>query len=174
MSLTILLADFPNYPAREIRKLAKQIRYLLGLQSKEGRVIAAELEELHVLRAKREAQLNDDVRMVDTRTFHPGDEPPVRLKDGDVTRTASHIPGDTQVIERIRACPVSSAIGGIDLIEAQIRMETLPDGVLADLILVCKRAKGMVHGSSFSTDKQYIEVNPTRSKPTGPDTGHAS
>jgi polyhydroxyalkanoate synthesis regulator phasin len=60
MSLQILLVKFPAYPARDVRKLARQLAYLGQINSKEAKQIADDLQELHVIKAQYEAQLNDD------------------------------------------------------------------------------------------------------------------
>ena len=61
MSLTVLLADYPAYSARKVRKLARQIRYLSGLQTKAAEDIIKDLEDYHLKQAQYEQQCNDDV-----------------------------------------------------------------------------------------------------------------
>lgn len=80
MSIIIkLLADFPNYSARKVRRLAKQISLVqhlsemltLGQETGVLKGIEADLLEFNLLQAKTEEQLNDDLA-------HPDLQPKVR------------------------------------------------------------------------------------------------
>jgi len=65
MSLITLLADFPNYSARKVRRLAKQLAALEKACDPsllpEQRGIAADLMEFNLLQARTEDRLNDDL-----------------------------------------------------------------------------------------------------------------
>ena len=69
MSIVKLLAEFPNYSARKIRRLAKQISLVqrlsemvaLGQETGALKGIEADLLEFNLLQAKTEEQLNDDL-----------------------------------------------------------------------------------------------------------------
>ena len=69
MSIIKLLADFPNYSARKVRRLAKQISLVqrlsemvaLGQETGVLKGIEADLLEFNLLQAKTEDQLNDDL-----------------------------------------------------------------------------------------------------------------
>lgn len=70
MSIITLLADFPNYSARKVRRLAKQISLVqrlsemvaLGQETGVLKGIEADLIEYNLLQAKTEERLNDDVK----------------------------------------------------------------------------------------------------------------
>jgi len=66
MSLVNLLANFPNYSARKVRRLAKQLSYLENVNSPEAKGIGQDLMEYNLLLAQTEAQLNDDVARDDS------------------------------------------------------------------------------------------------------------
>lgn len=59
MSLQTLLAQYPNFSARRIRRLATQLQFLEGLGSSEAKGIATDLMALTMQAAKTEAQLSD-------------------------------------------------------------------------------------------------------------------
>lgn len=164
MSLQILLAEYPNYPARQVRGLAKQLQYLNGVNSKEAKGIAQDLQELHLLRAQVESRLNDDVAQSDVASR--------------ATKTLTHVPNivpkivadalygegrweyvetaydDRLNVQRTMVTPVSEAIRAIDHIRSSLKED---HGISAtDDYHAIKAAKGMVHGSSFSTD--YVTV----------------
>lgn len=79
MSIIKLLADFPNYSARKVRRLAKQISLVqhlsemaaLGQETGVLKGIEADLLEFNLLQAKTEERLNDDLA-------HPDLQPKVR------------------------------------------------------------------------------------------------
>lgn len=60
MSLQLLLSQYPNYSARKVRSLAKQLQYLSVINSKEAKCIAADLQAYHLQSAQIEQQLNED------------------------------------------------------------------------------------------------------------------
>lgn len=59
MSLQTLLAQYPNFSARRIRRLAIQLQFLEKLNSPEAKGIASDLMALTMQAAKTEAQLSD-------------------------------------------------------------------------------------------------------------------
>lgn len=69
MSIIKLLSDFPNYSARKVRRLAKQISKIqqlagmvaMGEESGLLKGIEADLIEYNLLQAKTEERLNDDL-----------------------------------------------------------------------------------------------------------------
>lgn len=69
MSIIKLLADFPNYSARKVRRLAKQISLVqrlsemvaLGQETGALKGIEQDLLEFNLLQAKTEERLNDDL-----------------------------------------------------------------------------------------------------------------
>lgn len=69
MSIIKLLSDFPNYSARKVRRLAKQISLVqrlsemvaLGQETGALKGIEADLLEFNLLQAKTEERLNDDL-----------------------------------------------------------------------------------------------------------------
>lgn len=63
MSLLRLLADFPNYSARKVRRLANQLKWLEGSQDPQAKNIAADLMDYNMQSAQLEERLNDDVRV---------------------------------------------------------------------------------------------------------------
>lgn len=76
MSIVKLLAEFPNYSARKVRRLAKQISLVqrlsdmgaLGEESGLLKGIEADLTEFNLLQAKTEERLNDDLAHPVTQT----------------------------------------------------------------------------------------------------------
>src|SRR5690348_3007782 len=67
MSLQTLLVDYPNYPARRIRRLATQLAFVEQATKhvddpSVGSGIAGDLMKFNLNRAALEDQLNDDVR----------------------------------------------------------------------------------------------------------------
>lgn len=79
MSIIKLLADFPNYSARKVRRLAVQISILQSIEMPVGRGSGAlkgiedDLLEFNLLQAKAEERLNDDLAQ-------PGGVPDTRVK----------------------------------------------------------------------------------------------
>lgn len=59
MSLQTLLAQYPNFSARRIRRLAIQLQFLEKLNSPEAKGIASDLMALTMQAAKTETQLSD-------------------------------------------------------------------------------------------------------------------
>lgn len=63
MSLQKLLVEYPNFSARRVRRLAKQLAMLDKIDPvahPEAKGIAADLMEAALLSARIEAQMNDD------------------------------------------------------------------------------------------------------------------
>lgn len=129
MSLQILLAQYPNFSARKIRRLAKQLDFLQGLSSPEAKGIAADLMALTMQAAKTEAQLSDA----------PQDSP-------EKIRNVTVVPST----EVIRA--VEELVSWID--KAYVGGQR--PGELITSIEASKRAKGIVHGSSFTVQDPRI------------------
>ncbi len=63
MSLLRLLADFPNYSARKVRRLANQLKWLDQNSDPQAKNIAADLMDYNVQSAQLEERLNDDVKV---------------------------------------------------------------------------------------------------------------
>jgi hypothetical protein len=66
MSIVTLLVDFPNYSARKVRRLAKQVAFVEQVaehadEPSVAKGIAADLMEYNLLQARTESTLNDDV-----------------------------------------------------------------------------------------------------------------
>jgi hypothetical protein len=57
MSLQRLLSDFPNYSARKVRRLAKQLALLEKLDHPEAKGIASDLMEFNLQSAQLEERL---------------------------------------------------------------------------------------------------------------------
>lgn len=98
MSIITLLVDFPNYSARKVRRLAKQLSLLeelqkakeLGPETGTLKGIASDLMEFNLLQAQREDQMNDDVSKAglditpdfsDTERWYGKDRNPTDLQD---------------------------------------------------------------------------------------------
>lgn len=177
-----LLADFPNYSARRVRRLAKQLSYLEGIKSREASDIGADLLDYNLMQARTEQSLNDDVTQETPKPMDPWWgrlEDPVDLKDAinqmaemraDWVRLAEatgfktfedpeNIIGrvkqfagpDVYAIDQVRVCKVSEALRAID--DIVDRMRTLHYEIEPSLIA---RAKGIVTGDSFTTDRARV------------------
>ena len=145
MSIIKLLADFPNYSARKVRRLAKQISLVqrlseivaLGQETGVLKGIEADLLEFNLLQAKTEEQLNDDVRM------------PLVVKDSS----------EEKITDRICVTPFDQAKKVIDefkrwVIE-NVDMDHLDPASLETLEARCR---GLISGQSFYTDRTIIQA----------------
>ena len=145
MSIIKLLADFPNYSARKVRRLAKQISLVqrlsemvaLGQETGVLKGIEADLLEFNLLQAKTEEQLNDDVRM------------PLVVKDSS----------EESITDRICVTPFDQAKKVIDefkrwVIE-NVDMDHLDPASLETLEARCR---GLISGQSFYTDRTIIQA----------------
>lgn len=142
MSLLALLVDFPNYSARKVRRLAKQIAILRQVvdQVDEPSVlkgIETDLMEFNLNEAKREAQLNDDLQV-------PIE--PIRMMVEAVTT------------ERVMVVPVELARQALaDLTEfVRVHSDIILKG--SDLDVKIQRCHGIINGGSFYTDRQVIKT----------------
>lgn len=61
MSLQTLLAKYPRYSARKIRRLAQQLELLDQIVDPLTKSIADDLIEFHLMKAEEDHVLNDDV-----------------------------------------------------------------------------------------------------------------
>lgn len=141
MSLLTLLADFPNYSARKVRRLAKQIAMVQGLQKVADvgeetgilKGIESDLMEFNLLQAKTEAQLNDDVQK------------PVEA-------------GDVMTTSRISVTPTEAARKALDEMIQWVRINS-DVTVNADGFEKLKsRCHGIINGQSFYTDRTIIQA----------------
>lgn len=171
MSLQVLLAEYPNYPAREVRKLAKQLNYLSGINSKESAGISSELISLHLMRAKVEAQLNDDVPLTDLQVKQVAEKLQAKIRvpscvpeqfadklyGQDKWQYSESLDAGEFQSERICVTPHLKAIAAINRIEAAIVLEhrTVMPTPMDEAI---KSARGMVNGPSFYTDRTWVKV----------------
>lgn len=141
MSLLTLLVDFPNYSARKVRRLAKQIAMVQGLQKmadvgEESGIlkgIESDLMEYNLHQARVESQLNDDV-----------------VNPTPVT--------ENQVTERINVCPTTAARKALDEMIQWVRINS-DATVNADGFEKLKsRCHGIINGQSFYTDRSFIQA----------------
>lgn len=126
MSLLKLLADFPNYSARKVRRLANQLKWLDGSQDPQAKNIAADLMDYNMQSAQLEERLNDDVRVEETP------------------------------LERVHVCPTADALKAIQEMQDWIDMAhtgATKEGELPTSIQLSQRVKGIISGRSFYTDK---------------------
>jgi len=141
MSIIIkLLADFPNYSARKVRRLAKQISLVqhlsemltLGQETGALKGIEADLLEFNLLQAKTEERLNDDL-----------------------AQSVAKI--EESITDRICVTPFDQAKKVIDefkrwVIE-NVDMDHLDPASLETLEARCR---GLISGQSFYTDRTVI------------------
>lgn len=144
MSLLTLLVDFPNYSARKVRRLAKQIAMVQGLQKmadvgEESGIlkgIESDLMEYNLHQARVESQLNDDVSL-------PG--PAISVSEERVT-------------ERINVTPTDAARKALDEMIQWVRINS-DATVNADGFEKLKsRCHGIINGQSFYTDRSFIQA----------------
>lgn len=129
MSLLKLLADFPNYSARKVRRLANQLKWLEGSQDPQAKNIAADLMDYNMQSAQLEERLNDDVRVELTPNL---------------------------VQERVHVCPTADALKAIQEMQDWIDMAhtgAMKPGELPTSVQLSQRVKGIISGRSFYTDK---------------------
>lgn len=139
MSLLTLLVDFPNYSARKVRRLAKQIAMVQGLQKmadvgEESGIlkgIESDLMEYNLHQARVESQLNDDV---------PN---PTPVSEGQVT-------------ERINVCPTTAARRVMD--EYRNWLIQNLDITELDFDRIEAKCHGIINGQSFYTDRSFIQA----------------
>jgi hypothetical protein len=137
MSIVALLVDFPNYSARKVRRLAQQLAYLTGGTALQ-KGIAEDLMEFNLLKAKTEAQLNDDISEAAPQKV------PVKLDDERVT-------------ERICVVSVKEARRALEKMIAFANANS--DVRLSENFEeLTKSCHGIINGSSFYTDRVYIQA----------------
>lgn len=155
MSLIQLLVDFPNYSARRVRRLAKQIAFVqkagaeFAMHEEVGisKGIESDLMEFNLLQAKTEAQLNDDVSM------------PVLLQETVIVTRTKNGKGasiEEEEIHRICVTPVDAARRVID--ECRNWMFQNIDVTGLDFDAIEARCHGIINGQSFYTDKKIIQA----------------
>lgn len=142
MSLQKLLAEHPNYSARKVRRLAKQLATLEKIDliaHPDAKGIGTDLMDFHLLSAKVEDRLAD-VSQVTSNPF------PVSAEHGD------------RVTDRLSVTPVSAANKAIDVLVEWLRIHT--DATLANdaLTRVLQQARGHINGQAFTTDRTAIQA----------------
>lgn len=142
MSLLTLLVDFPNYSARKVRRLAKQIAMVQGLQKVADvgeetgilKGIESDLMEYNLHQARVESQLNDDV----------ANPTPVTEK---------------QVIESIHVCPTTAARRAVEEVMAYMRDNlAVTEPRIEALQHLQQKVNGIINGQSFYTDRSFIQA----------------
>ncbi len=183
MSIVKLLADFPNYSARRVRRLAKQLSYLEGIKSREASDIGADLLDYNLMQARTEQSLNDDVTQETPKPMDPwwrtNRTPAVSLEEAEqemvwmredwvklakaagfksfedpeniIGRVSKFCAADVYAIDQVRVCKLSEAMRAIDDLVDKLRTEG--KAVHPDLVA---RAKGIVTGDSFTTDRAHV------------------
>lgn len=141
MSLLTLLVDFPNYSARKVRRLAKQIAMVQGLQKmadvgEESGIlkgIESDLMEYNLYQARVESQLNDDA----------ANPTPVTEK---------------QVTERINVCPTTAARRALDELASWMGVNTDAPMKRDEVEKLMQKCHGIINGQSFYTDRSFIQA----------------
>lgn len=141
MSLLTLLVDFPNYSARKVRRLAKQIAMVQGLQKLADvgeetgilKGIESDLMEYNLHQARVESQLNDDV---------PN---PAPVAEGQVT-------------ERIHVCPTTAARRALNELTSWIGVNTDAPMKRDEFEKLMQKCHGIINGQSFYTDRSFIQA----------------
>lgn len=140
MSLQSLLTDFPNYSARKVRRLAKQLSLLeqIKLPVGEGsgitKGIADDLMEFNLQSARLEEQLGD---------VKAAELPPV------VEET---------VTERISVTPHDAAYKALNTLIEYVRVNSDINVKGADFEHVIAKCRGYINGQTFTTDRVRIEA----------------
>lgn len=141
MSLLTLLVDFPNYSARKVRRLAKQIAMVQELQKLADvgeetgilKGIESDLMEYNLQEAKREAQMNDDVQK------------PVKV-------------GDVMSTQHINVTPTAAARKALDEMIQWVRINSDATVNADDFEKLKSRCHGIINGQSFYTDRSFIQA----------------
>lgn len=141
MSLQTLLVDFPNYSARKIRRLAKQVALLAQAVDHVDepnliKGIETDLMEYNLIQAQKEHQLNDDLRV---------ETPPMDVED---------IEGS----ERIHVTPVAEARRALQTMLEWMRVNTDAKMKEQDLNELVAKCQGIVYGQSFHADRTIIQA----------------
>lgn len=136
MSLQSLLADFPNYSARKVRRLARQLNSLAKIDPiamPESKGIADDLMEYNLLQAKLEERMGD-------------------------IRVAEAPPAEKHTTERISVTTHMAAMKAINILADFIRIQGDISHDHPDFIKVMERARGYINGQTFTTDRVRIEA----------------
>ncbi|AAX84892.1 possible translation initiation factor [Xanthomonas phage Xp15] len=132
-----LLANYPKYSARKVRRLAEHLEFLSGSADYPvSRQIAEDLQAYHLLQAKMESQMNDDVQV-------------------QVQVTGPH----EHTTEHISVTPVGTARKALDVIHDFIRINIPSIHWNNDKYeKVRASANGYINGQSFYTDRTIIQA----------------
>ena len=152
MSLLTLLAEFPNYSARKVRRLAKQIAivqrvsedFAMGEETGLLKGIEADLMEYNLQQARAESQLNDDVAIHMT--------PAEQLKELPPTES------EQAVSERINVTPTDAAKKAVNELASWVRISTDANLKKDEMERILQRCFGYIHGQSFYTDRTFIQA----------------
>lgn len=144
MSLQKLLAEFPNYSARKVRRLAKQANLLqsiaaefaLGEDTGLLKGIEVDLMDYNLLMAETERQMNDDLKE---------ESPKV-----DVEEEAK--------VDRVQVTPVSEARRALQTVLEWMRVNTDANMKSQELNELVAKCQGMVYGQSFYADRTVIQA----------------
>lgn len=163
MSLQTLLVDFPNYSARKVRRLAKQVAVVqrvsteFAMHDEVGilKGVEADLMEFNLLQARTESQLNDDVP-----NLYPHQKDAVQeLKEKFTERVSQKIPHPDEVLtERICVTPVDAARKAVNEMAAWMRTHTDANLKKDDLEKLIQRCHGYINGQAFYTDRTFIQA----------------
>ena len=148
MSILKLLVDFPNYSARKIRKLAKQLAFVeqVAKHADEPAVakgIAEDLMELSLLKAAQEHQLNDDLQVT---------QAPVKVLDRVME------PGEKLMTERICVVSLKEARRALNELREYARINSDITANTEGFEAIMARCHGILNGSSFATDRSWIDA----------------
>lgn len=152
MSILKLLADFPNYSARKVRRLAVQISTLHSIELPVGKGSGAlkgiedDLIDYNLLLAKTEERLNDDLAQ-------------------PVAKTSEKLVHPDAVTERINVCPTAAARRVMDEYRNWIIKSMDITGLDFDAIEA--KCRGIINGQCFYTDRTVImaKLSPQDSLP---------
>lgn len=141
MSLLKLLVDFPNYSARKVRRLAKQLamienvaeNFSMGEETGLLKGISSDLMEYNLHQARVESQLNDDV-----------------VNPTPVT--------ENQVTERINVCPTTAARRALDELASWMGVNTDAPLKRDEVEKLMQKCHGIINGQSFYTDRSFIQA----------------
>lgn len=134
MSLQSLLADFPNYSARKVRRLARQLNSLAKVDPivmPESKGIADDLMEYNLLQAK-----------IEERTAEVAEAPP----------------SEDEVRERISVTPHDAAMKALNTMLEYVRVNSDINVKGEDFQHVVNKCRGIINGQTFTTDRTYIQA----------------
>ena len=180
MSIMQLLVDFPNYSARKIRRLAKQIAMVEEAEKHVtepgvAKGIVSDLLEFNLQQARTEARMNDDtpevVEASQTDRWFRSSELPDNLSDAlewikemrqDWVQVAKYMGFESYTdVENImlQAERMGPAVKDMErtfvtpVSEAIRAIEELEPNITPERMA---RAKGIVRGSGFYTDQKIV------------------